>query len=174
MSTALDVITEFELPDRRRTVIRPARAADAPAVAEAMRTASRATLRNRFLVAFHGLPELELRQRLVVRSPGECCLVATLGDRVIGGVRFVRTVDPAAAEFAITVHDDFQKLGLGTALMRRLIQIARERGIRRLIGESQNDNGGIISLLSRLGPVRVSRLEPGVRRLELVLERDCH
>jgi acetyltransferase len=170
MPAAPDLVTEFELRGGRRVVIRPARAADAASVAEAMRTASAATLRNRFLVAFHGLPEEELRQRLEVTSPDECCLVAALGDRVIGGVRLVRTTDPVTAEFAITVHDEFQKQGLGTALMRCLVTAARARGIRRLVGEALNDNQGILSLVTRLGPVRVTRSEPGVRHLELPLD----
>lgn len=170
MPAAADVITEFELRDGRRVAIRPSQATDAVSVAAAMSTASAATLRNRFLVAFHGLPEEELRQRLVVKSPDECCLVAALGDRVIGGVRFVRTTDPATAEFAVTVHDEFQRQGVGTALMRCLVNAARARGIRRLIGEALNENQGVLSLATRMGPVRVTRSEPGVRHLELNLD----
>ncbi len=170
MPAAPDLVSDFELRDGRRVAIRPSRAADAPSVAEAMSTASAATLRNRFLVAFHGLPEAELRERLEVKSPDECCLVAALGDRVIGGVRFVRSTDPATAEFAVTVHDEFQRQGLGTALMRCLVKAAEARGIRRLVGEALNENQGVLSLVTRLGPVRVTRSEPGVRHLELPLD----
>jgi hypothetical protein len=54
--------------------------------------------------------------------------------------------------------------------MQCLIEVAQARGIRRLIGEALNENQGIVALLSRLGPFRVSRFEPGVRHLELPLE----
>jgi len=161
--------TVTQLSDGRQVLIRPSRADDAASVAAAMRTASPATLRNRFLVAFHALPEAELRQQLEVRSPEECCLVAVVDDCVIAGVRFVRSGDPDVAEFAITVHDRFQRQGLGTTLMRGLIAVARARDIRRLVGEALDDNQGILALLSRFGPVRITRREPGVRHLELEL-----
>lgn len=169
MCNPRDESIPFSLPDGRQVLIRPAQAEDAGSAAEAMQTASPATLRNRFLVAFHALPEAELRRSLEVRSPDECCLVAVFEGRVVAGVRFVRTVEPATAEFAITVHDRFQRQGLGTRLMQCLIEVAAARGIRRLIGEALDDNRGILALVNRLGPVRISRTEPGVRHLELTL-----
>jgi len=161
---------EFLLRNGLRVLLRPSCGADAPQVAEAMRTASPTTLRNRFFVAVRSLPEAELRERLEVRSPDECCLVAVLKPQIIGGVRFVRRSDPEEAELAITVHDAFQRQGLGSELMRRLIPIARERGIRRLVGETLNDNQGLVALLGRFGPLRLTRKEPGIRHVELDLE----
>jgi ribosomal protein S18 acetylase RimI-like enzyme len=159
----------FTLRDGRRIQIRHSRAEDAESVAEAMATASSRTLRNRFFSALHSLPLTELRALLEANSSDACCLVATLDDRVIGGARFVRLGDLASAEIAVTVHDTFQGQGLGTALMRELIGIARQRGIRLFTGEALNDNQAVIALLSRFGPVRITRQEPGVRHLEVEL-----
>jgi ribosomal protein S18 acetylase RimI-like enzyme len=36
------------------------------------------------------------------------------------------------AKFGITIHDDYQNRGLGTALTQYMINITRERGPRRL------------------------------------------
>ncbi|HSH16358.1 MAG TPA: GNAT family N-acetyltransferase, partial [Verrucomicrobiae bacterium] len=123
-----------------------------------------------FFSALHSLPLTELRALLEANSTDACCLVATLDGRVIGGARFVRLGDPVSAEIAVTVHDTFQGQGLGTALMRELIGIARQRGIRLFTGEALNDNQAIIALLSRFGPVRITRQEPGVRHLEMELD----
>lgn len=159
----------FTLRDGRRIQIRHSRAEDAESVAQAMATASTRTLRNRFFSALHSLPLTELRALLGANSTDACCLVAMLDGRVIGGARFVRLGDPASAEIAVTVHDTFQGQGLGTALMRELIGIARQRGIRLFTGEALNDNQAIVALLSRFGPVRITRQEPGVRHLEVEL-----
>ncbi len=160
---------DYILQDGRHIQIRHSRAEDAESVAQAMATASSRTLRNRFFSALHGLPLTELRALLEANSTDACCLVATLDGHVIGGARFVRLGDPASAEIAVTVHDTFQGQGLGTALMRELIGIARQRGIRLFTGEALNDNQAIVALLSRFGPVRITRQEPGVRHLEVEL-----
>lgn len=168
-ANSADRFPDYLLEDGRRVQIRHSRAADAESVAEAMTTSSGRTLRNRFLSALHTLPLTELRALLAANSADACCLVATLEGRVIGGARFIRLGDPAAAEIAVTVHDTFQGQGLGTALMRELIGIARQRGIRLFTGEALNDNQAIVALLKRFGPVRITRQEPGVRHLEVEL-----
>jgi len=55
------------------------------------------------------------------------------------------------AEFGITVHDDYQDMGLGTTLTRYMIDIARERGIKKvdLMVVSHNDRA--IRVYEKLG-----------------------
>jgi hypothetical protein len=50
-----------------------------------------------------------------------------------------------------------------------LIPLARKEGIGRFVGESLNENRAVVALLSRFGPLRITRQEPGVRHLELEL-----
>lgn len=73
------------------------------------------------------------------------------GD-VIGDARFVR-VGEGVAECAIVVADDWQGRGLGSALLDRLVERAREEGVQRFTALVLAQNAEAIRLLERLGDV---------------------
>lgn len=73
--------------------------------------------------------------------------------------RLVRAPDDAdAAEFAITVLDEYQRKGLGRLLLDRLTSAARERGYTRLRGEVLADNRAMLGLLRDAAPGLVTEL----------------
>jgi acetyltransferase len=55
------------------------------------------------------------------------------------------------AEFAILVADDFQGHGIGSELLRRLIQIGRDEGVGRIVGYISPENSAMQSIVTRLG-----------------------
>jgi GNAT superfamily N-acetyltransferase len=68
--------------------------------------------------------------------------------RGVGVARFVRSkTDPQAAEVAITVVDDWQRRGVGTLLLQRLVERAREVGIFYFTAVVSADNDAMIGLL---------------------------
>jgi acetyltransferase len=71
--------------------------------------------------------------------------------REVGVCRYVRLPDGRSCEFAIVVADAFQGRGLGRHLMQRLIAVARERGLERMIGIVLAGNRGMLGLAARLG-----------------------
>jgi GNAT superfamily N-acetyltransferase len=60
--------------------------------------------------------------------------------REIGVARFSALPDGTDCEFVVTVSDEWQNKGLGTLLMRRLIAVARERGIKVMHSSDAADN----------------------------------
>jgi acetyltransferase len=52
---------------------------------------------------------------------------------------------------AVTVSDDWQRRGLATLLMQRLIAVARERGVRALFSTDSSDNESMRALAKVLG-----------------------
>lgn len=54
---------------------------------------------------------------------------------IYGVGRLSRTDDPAAVDFALLVSDQAQGRGLGSALIQRLILLARSCGFERMTGE---------------------------------------
>ena len=89
----------------------------------------------------------------------------------IGVARFVRNHEDAGlAEAAVTVTDDAQGRGLGTALLSRLADRAREEGVDRFSALVLADNRDMLDLLERAGEVRRRDVEAGVVEIEIALE----
>jgi acetyltransferase len=65
--------------------------------------------------------------------------------------RFHLHPETAVAEFALVVGDAWQRRGLGRHLLERLIAIARERGVKRLVGQVLAENGPMLELTRKLG-----------------------
>src|SRR5215510_14915827 len=69
---------------------------------------------------------------------------------LIGVARYIRVKDdPLSADVAIAVIDQYQQRGLGLQLLRALVEVAVEHGIRRFVGQSLAENRAIRSLLRR-------------------------
>ena len=58
------------------------------------------------------------------------------------------------AEFGITVHDDYQNMGLGTTLSRYMLEIACERGIKKVDLMVVAHNERAIRVYEKLGFVK--------------------
>jgi GNAT superfamily N-acetyltransferase len=73
----------------------------------------------------------------------------------LGVARYIRLRDDAeGAEFAVTVVDDWQRRGLGRALMDRLTYHARRAGVRRFSALVQSDNPNALALVTGAGDTR--------------------
>jgi acetyltransferase len=74
------------------------------------------------------------------------------GAPEIAGVgRLSKLRDGVSAEFAILVADRYQGHGLGSELLTRLIDVARQEGLVRIVAEILETNGPMIRLSRRLG-----------------------
>lgn len=61
-------------------------------------------------------------------------------DIPIASARYVALSEPYTAEFAISVRDDWQGIGVGRKLLRRLVSAAQTRGIQTLVASIQSNN----------------------------------
>jgi RimJ/RimL family protein N-acetyltransferase len=90
------------------------------------------------------------------------------GDGV-GVARYVR-IDGSTAEAAVTVVDDWQGRGLGTALTSMLAERALEEGIDRFTAVLLAENHDMIDLLESLGQVNVSERQGETLTVDVPLE----
>jgi RimJ/RimL family protein N-acetyltransferase len=78
--------------------------------------------------------------------------------RIVGGVRSIIT-EPGKAEVAFSVADEFQHHGLGAALMRQIIPIARAAGIKEFVAEVLSDNKPMLAVFEHSGLITTMRHE---------------
>jgi RimJ/RimL family protein N-acetyltransferase len=78
-------------------------------------------------------------------------------------------VQPGTAEIAFAVTDEFQRQGLGAALMRHLATIARDAGLTELIAEVLPDNSAMLRVFEKSGLRLTMTREPEVIHVKLQL-----
>ena len=86
----------------------------------------------------------------------EMALVATMTDddgkeSQIGVARYVGNPDGESVEFALAVGDDWQKCSVGRKLMTALIDFARQKGYRAVVGGVLSTNAKMFRLMTSLG-----------------------
>lgn len=121
-----------------------------------VRRLSPASRRQRFQTGLNELYPALLAQLTRIGGQGDASFVAVAreNDReaIIGEARYAPSMEHAGAtEFAVAVADDWQNVGLGTALIGRLVSEACRAGITRLYGDIQQENTGMLRLAKRLG-----------------------
>lgn len=76
----------------------------------------------------------------------------------VGVVRYIRREDdPETAEVAVTVIDDFQRRGIGLALLWLATRSAIQRGVRCFVAYIQDDNRPMRTLLRQTNLVSEGR-----------------
>jgi RimJ/RimL family protein N-acetyltransferase len=141
-------------------LIRPVRGADAALLADGFARLSERSRWQRFLGRKNTLTDADLRYFTGVDHHDHEALAAI--DHVRGGgvgiARYVRDREnPAAAEIAVTIADDWQGRGLGTELLARLSERARQEGIPRFTAVVAADNAAAAGLLRSSGAILVKR-----------------
>jgi ribosomal protein S18 acetylase RimI-like enzyme len=76
-------------------------------------------------------------------------LVARMGERIVGWC-FLWKLDSPEPTFGLGVADDCQGRGLGSSLSRRIMAVAAERGLKRVILTVVKDNHLAVGLYERL------------------------
>jgi len=158
------------LTDGRAVTIRLMDGRDAGALLLALRRADPMDLRRRFM----GLPPpTSLLVRQLMHADGVHDLVLGAFDddgRLVGVAQFDRADDQPTAEVAIEVANGWQHDGLGKALLHRLIELARDRGIHEFTATYYADNIAIRRLLRDVGRVEASGFEGGEGYMRLSID----
>jgi RimJ/RimL family protein N-acetyltransferase len=81
-------------------------------------------------------------------------LLARLGERIVGHLQLFRIPferRKGIGEVFIYIHQDFQNIGLGTMMMKRAIELAKDRGFHRLGLTVVADNHRAIKVYEKVG-----------------------
>ncbi|QJA06142.1 GNAT family N-acetyltransferase [Thermosulfurimonas marina] len=148
---------EERLKDGRMVKIRPIKPEDEPLMAELFRTFSEETIRFRFLQTKKSLSHEELARYCQIDYDRELALVALLPHekepcwRIVGVVRLIKSPDEESAEMAVVVGDPWQGLGLGRILCEKMLAVARNLHLKRILMTILRENRRMLALAERLG-----------------------
>ncbi|HEY7308618.1 MAG TPA: bifunctional acetate--CoA ligase family protein/GNAT family N-acetyltransferase [Gemmataceae bacterium] len=163
----------FRLRDGREVLVRPIRPEDEPLIIALHAGLSEHTIRMRFFSMVKTLSRDSLIRLCHLDYNREMALIAVLreGDqpRLLGVSRYYLNPETGTAEFALVVSDAYQRQGVGRHLLQRLLDIARERGVKKLVGQVLAENGPMLHLLQSLGFSPPVPFEDHVVRVELDL-----
>jgi RimJ/RimL family protein N-acetyltransferase len=141
---------QIVLRDGSRVLIRPVQSADAPLLADGFARLSATSRWMRFLTPKKELSPAELRFLTDLDHHDHEALGALdhRDGRGVGVARYVRQADdPWGADVAVTIVDEWQGRGLGTELLARLSDRAREENIRRFTALVAAENVAVGGLL---------------------------
>lgn len=165
--------TSWPLGIGHSVTVRPIRPEDIDIETEFARRLSLETRYNRFLGGGVGLTPEMLDKFTRIDFSRDLALIATVTlegtETAIGVARYVRLADDVSCEFAITIADAWQGLGIGRKLLAKLVDSARSHGIRRIIGEVLATNTPMLHLVHSQG-FRIARHPEGGELRRVVLD----
>jgi acetyltransferase len=161
------------LRDGSAVAIRPIRPEDEPLVIQFHASLSERSVRFRY---FH---QMKLEQRVAHERLIRICfndydrdlaLVALRDQQILGIGRLNKNSGTQDAEFSLVIADGMQHKGLGTELLSRLIQIARDEKLTRISGTILPENGDMQRLCAKLGFRLTEDADENVVRAEMPLD----
>jgi acetyltransferase len=157
--------------DGSEVFLRPIKPTDGPLLVEGFRKLSPRSIYLRFLSPLRHLPEKWVHQFTHVDYRNDFALVATIHERglesIIAVGRYAHNPSTGRAEVAIVVRDDWQRRGLGKAILLKLMEIARENKVTRFEAFVDRDNVIVMRLISALGALYRVEPEEGLYHVEM-------
>ena len=164
-------IEQYEAEDGTPLTLRPIRPEDEPKMVQFHEKLSEQSVYMRYFSSF------KLSQRVEHERLMRICYVdydraialvtewsnpETGENEIIAAGRLTRLANPEEAEFAMLVRDDVQGRGVGTHMLRKLLQFGRDEGIRRVVAYMLPENRAMIRVCEKFG-FRLERDDEMVR-----------
>ena len=127
------------------------------------------TIYNRFFSLYRHLTDRDVAHFTDVDHQDRAALIATVGEEMIGVVRYER-IDLDTAEVAFNIEDAHQGRGLGSIFLEHIAAAARERGISQFVADVLPRNAKMLRVFSEAGYVVDQHFDDGVARLSFDLE----
>ncbi len=171
-------IFDWKLKDGTPVTIRPIRPEDEPHLVRFHETLSDST------VYFRYMHQITLPQRIAHDRLARICFIdydremALVVERkkskigppeIIAVGRLSKLHGTNEAEFAVIISDQYQRQGLGTVLLKKLIDIAKVEKIDRIVAELLPENAGMNRVMDKVGFKFHHDIDEGIVRSELKL-----
>lgn len=163
------------LRNGRPVLFRPIRPEDEAAHYAFLAQMSEQDLVYRFFHYIKELPRRDMARLTQIDYDREMAFIASATGadgkpETLGVVRAVAAPDSDVAEFAIIIRSDLKGQGLGSGLLRKMIDYSAARGIRSFTGDVMYDNQPMLNLLKAFGFSFGRAEEAGIVRCTLDLQ----
>ena len=163
------------LRNGRPVLFRPIRPEDEAAHYAFLSQMSEQDLVYRFFHYVKELPRRDMARLTQIDYDREMAFIASATGadgkpETLGVVRAVAAPDSHVAEFAIIIRSDLKGQGLGSGLLRKMIDYSAARGIRTFTGDVMYDNQPMLNLLKAFGFSFGRAEEAGIVRCTLDLQ----
>ncbi|MGD0613891.1 MAG: bifunctional acetate--CoA ligase family protein/GNAT family N-acetyltransferase [Verrucomicrobiota bacterium] len=153
-------VSPWKLKDGTAVTIRPIRPEDEPLLVKFHETLSEESVYHRYF------NQIKLDQRIAHERLTRICFndydreIALVAERknpkggafeIIGVGRLSKAHGRNEAEFSLLINDQWQRQGLGTELLKRLVQIGRDEKLSRITAIVLADNYGMQHVSKKVG-----------------------
>ena len=134
-------------------VVRRVRPTDITLYPDFIRNVSADDLRMRFFAQIAELTAEEMKRLSHLDYNQEMAFIAldAKSGLMLGLVRLKDELDHETAEFAVLVRSRLKGHGLGWLLMHRIIDYAKEKGLRRVYGDVLTENKAMLDMCGEIG-----------------------
>jgi acyl-CoA hydrolase/GNAT superfamily N-acetyltransferase len=151
--------------------IRPVKISDEPLLKEFFYDLSDQSLYRRFISVRKDMPHSRLQEFCIVDFSREMVIVAVHREgeveKIIGVAQYGIDQVSHTAEAAFVVKDDYQNLGIGTALLTRLTFLAKSAGLLGFTAEVLFENKGMLHVFEKFFPNLDKRVIEGIYELRM-------
>ena len=143
------------LRDGTEIFFRPVKPTDEPSLSEMLYSLSTESVRKRFFTHTTRFPHKDVQQLTNIDYEQELAIVGVVpsvsGEQIVAIAQYFLDPKSMAAEVAFIVQDEWQQKGMGTLLLKNLIQVARQRGVKKLDASVLPTNESMLTIFHNSG-----------------------
>ena len=163
---------DVSLRDGRGVRVRPTRTGDSGAMQALFHRLSEGDVRTRFFQHLKSLTDTAAQHLCSVDYDGEMAFAAVTGppehERIVGTSSYYLDPGTGLADVGYMVDPEWQGSGLGGALHARMIEYARDHGVRGFRADVLATNAPMMRVFERGGqPLTIGPVDEGAREVTL-------
>ena len=143
------------LRDGTQIFFRPVKPTDEPPLSEMLYSMSAESVRSRYFTHTIRFPHKDVQRLANIDYQSDLAIVGVVpksgGDEIVAMAQYFLDPKTQQAEVAFIVQDEWQDKGLGTLLLDYLVQIARQRGVRRFFAKVLPTNKAMLAVFYNSG-----------------------
>ncbi|MCK4498319.1 bifunctional acetate--CoA ligase family protein/GNAT family N-acetyltransferase, partial [Candidatus Bathyarchaeota archaeon] len=163
---------KWKIRNGKRVLLRPIKPEDENLLRELFNSLSEESMRYRFFQVIKEMSHETMTRYCNIDYSREIAIIAETQvkkKKIVGVARMILQPDRRKGEFAVVVADKWQGLGLGSKLVKQIIEVSKDMGLDTLSADVLTSNRKMLNLCKRKGfDLKISDEETQKATLKLV------